>query len=236
MHSEVLFPGEPRGDELCNTWVSPPKQRPVAGDALGQSIPVGVEPAPGERQRHHECDEKHDSQARLSDVALEERQALTKDIPQRAEQRRPRDTAHHVVESEDSVRHLGRTCEQSCPGSKKRYEPSEKHGLWSVTVKERANAGQLLVVEMDQPSVTLQKRQPAKPADPVAGSVASNSTGRGDCDHPPDRQVAQRGERAGCHQHRLARKGNAETLYGDEQKDDGVAVRFNELNYRSVHG
>ena len=47
--------------------------------------------------------------------------------------------------------------------------------------------------------------------------------------------MTEGGKRASGHQYGLARKWNAETLYRHEEKDDGVTVRFNEPNYRTVH-
>ena len=107
--------------------------------------------------------------------------------------------------------------------------------LFDLPAKEGPNFLELLLVETDVASVTLEEHQASQPSDPVTGGVTDNSARRGDCDHPPDREMAKRGEGAGGYENRFTRQRNAEALYGNEEEYDCIAVGFNEPNDRAMH-
>src|ERR1700738_973711 len=236
MEPEVLAANEPRGDESCESRMTLTKPNPVRRTAFREQLAVCIEPPRGERERDDESDEQHHRETGLPDVALEEGQASSEEITQRAKESRPRDSAEHVVECKDAVGHLGRSGEQRGPGPKERDESAEEDGLGSVLVEERANSLELGFVEMDDASVPFDEGDPAQPTYPVARGVADNPACCGDRDYPPDREMSKGGEGAGSYQNRFTRQRNAEALYGNEEEYDCIAVGFNESNDRAMHG
>src|ERR1700682_5941913 len=132
MQPEVLTADETRGDESGDSRVSLPKPNPVPRNSFREKLAVGIKPPPCEPERNDESDEQHDREAGLSDVALEKRQASSKEVAERAEERSPRYSAEHVVEGKDAVRHFGGAGEQRGPGAKQRDEPAEEDRLRSV--------------------------------------------------------------------------------------------------------
>src|SRR5207245_6115480 len=116
-----------------------------------------------------------------------------------------------------------------------RQESADEDRLSAVAVKERPDALERRLIEPDDAPVASHQREAALATDPVAGVVAEDRTGGGRGDDTADVEPAERRERGCRDEDGLGWERDAKALEANDDEEEDVAVRGDEVAERPLH-